>query len=169
MRRIPWLFLLVGMMSPLLAGDFDAVIKTARETWPERRTVVVVCNKDASSMALMDLGSATEKVISLLVVDITAGKNIEKSIANATRKPRNEIFVLLVSDDPITGDGTYAGRVLISRMSGRGIPVVGTTPSSLKDGAVFVQGVGTGDKVLTNPEVAKKLGVALPEVPLATK
>ena len=163
MRLFPCLVLMVTLALPSFGGDFDLVIKTARETWPERHTVVVVCSKDASSMALMDLGSATENVLSLLVVDMTAAKDLERVLGNVTRKPRAEIFVLLIADDPITGEATDAGRHLVGRMTARGIPVVGTTSASIKLGAVFAQGPGTGDKVLSNPEVAKKLGVALPE------
>lgn len=165
MRIFSTLCLLVGITFPSLAGDYDAVINAAKQAWPERRTVVIVCNKDASSMALMDLGSATEGVLSLLVLHVTAVKELDKSLTAVTRKPRNEVFLLLVSDDPVTGDSTEGGRILISRMIGRGIPVVATTPGPLKLGAIFALGPGTGDKLLTNPEMAKKMGLPLPEAP----
>lgn len=165
MRLFLGMALLLGLAAPTFAGDYDEVIRVARQVWPERRTVVVVCNKDASSMALMDLGSATEKIISLLVVNLSAARDIEKVVATVTRKPWNEIFVLLISDDPLTGDTSQAGAILVARMTARGIPVVGTTQGAIKLGAVFATGPGTGDKLATNPEAAKKVGVALPEVP----
>jgi ABC-type uncharacterized transport system substrate-binding protein len=168
MRLLLGLVLMVGMAAPARGGDYDQVIRSAREVWPERRTVVVVCNKDASSMALMDLGSATEKAISLLVVNLASPRDIEKVVANVTRKPWNEIFVLLIADDPVAGDASQAGGVLVARMTARGIPVVGTTQACLKLGAVFAVGPGTGDKLVTNPEAAKKVGVPLPANPAPT-
>lgn len=162
MRLISSLVLVAGMVVPSFAGDFDAVIKSASGTWPERRTVVVVCNKDASSMALMDLGSATGKQLSLFVVDVLSAKEVERAVGNVSRKNRGDIFVLLISDDPVVGEKTEAGRILVSRMTQRGIPVVGTTLASLKLGAVMAEGTETGDKMLTNPDAAKKVGVVLP-------
>lgn len=165
MRLLLGLILMIGMSSPSRGGDYDEVIRNARTVWPERQTVVVVCNKDASSMALMDLGSATEKVISLLVVNLASPRDIEKVVATVTRKPWKEIFVLLIADDPVAGDASQAGVILVARMTARGIPVVGTTQASLKLGAVFAVGPGTGDKLVTNPEAAKKVGVPLPALP----
>ena len=165
MRFFLSLISIAAMAGTLFAGDFDEVIMSARQAWPERQTVIVVCNKSSSAMALMDLGSSTEKVISLLVLDLAAAKDLDKVLGNLARKSRTEVFVLLIADDPLTGDNTVAGRMLLVRMTSRGIPVVGTTPEALKLGAVFVQGVGTGGKLITNLEVAKKLGVAVPVVP----
>lgn len=156
---------ILAFLVPAWAGDFDGVINAAMKAWPERTTVVVVCNKDASAMALMDLGSATEKKVSLFVVDLTSARNLDKMLTPISRKPRNEVFLLLLSDDPVAGETSEAGRTLVGRMTSRGIPVVGTTAASLKLGAVFALGSGTGDKLLTNPEMAKKLGVALPDAP----
>lgn len=117
-------------------------------------------------MALMDLGSATENIVSMFVLHMDSPKDLDRTLSTVTRKPKDEIFLLLIADDPVTGEATQACKILVGRMSGRGIPVVGTTAASLKLGAVFAQGPGTGDKLLTNPEAAKKLRVALPEDPL---
>ena len=152
---------------PAWAGDFDAVISAVKQAWPERQTVVVICNKDSSSMALMDLGSATENSLSLFVLHVTSSKELEISLRPISRKPRNELVALLIADDPVTGDGTEACRTLIARMAAKGIPVVGTTAPPLKQGALFSIGSGTGDKLLTNPEMAKKLGLTLPDPPAA--
>jgi ABC-type uncharacterized transport system substrate-binding protein len=165
MRRLAALVVLAVLAVPGRAGDFDAVIKSARQAWPERRTVVVVCHKDASSMALMDLGSATENLVSMFVLHVDSQKDLDKTLSTVTRKPKDEIFLLLISDDPVTGEATQAGKILVGRMTSRGIPVVGTTAAALKLGAVFAQGPGTGDKLVPNHEVAKKLGVALPVDP----
>ncbi len=162
MRPLKTAAILLALAGGAWAGDFDALVKTLRASWPERNTLVVVCDKNASSMTLMDLGSATENTMNLLVVHLQAGGDLEKTLGLLRRRKEGELVLLLLPDDPVTGEKGPATKALVARMGMRKIPSVAISEGGLKLGAVLAQGAGTGDKVRVNKEAAAKIGVSLP-------
>jgi ABC-type uncharacterized transport system substrate-binding protein len=145
--------------TPLLAGDFDALARTLRQTWPQCGTVAVVCDSAGSKPAVEALTAAFAG-LKVIVVDVKGPQDIGKAVATLTG--RHPGAVVLLPSDKVAGEGSSAASFLIQRLAAAKIPTVGTSDQSVKQGAVFAVGSATGGKVLGNVKAAGVVGVSLP-------
>lgn len=147
------------MTAPLMAGDYDALGKAVRSTWPQVATVAVVCDAASSKGAVEAIHSALPGV-KILVVDVKGQQDMGKALGTlGTRRPD---AVVLVAGDKVAGDGSSAASFLIQRMAAAKVPTVATTEAGVRQGAVLGVGPGTGGKLLANAKVAAVAGVTVP-------
>ena len=147
------------LTAPLGAGDYDAIGKTVRSTWPHAATVAVVCDS-AHSKGAIDAISGAMSGMKLVVVDVKTPQDMGKALgALSARRPD---AVVLVAGDKVAGDGTSAATFLIQRMAAAKVPTVAITEAGVRQGAVLGVGPSTGGKLLANAKVAGVAGVTLP-------
>ncbi|MBP1773382.1 MAG: hypothetical protein H6P99_2545 [Holophagaceae bacterium] len=147
------------MTAPLMAGDYDALGKAMRSTWPQVTTVAVVCDAANSKVAVDAIHSALPGV-KILVVDVKGQQDMGKALGTlGTRRPD---AVILVAGDKVAGDGSSAASFLIQRMAAAKVPTLATTEAGVRQGAVLGVGPGTGGKLLANAKVAAVAGVTVP-------
>lgn len=146
----------------LSAGDYDALFGTVAKAKPGWKTAAALCSLDSNQLALLDLtDSAKQKGISLIVVNVTAQKELEPQLRSLiTRKPD---FLILMEEDPLLGAKSHNAGMIVGRANGAKIPTLTITKEGLKLGALFAIGGDTGGKLLGNAKVAKAIGIALPE------
>jgi ABC-type uncharacterized transport system substrate-binding protein len=145
----------------LMAGDYDDVLTTVKATWPERRTVGILCSLDGNQMALLDLTDAAKaKDFNVVVVNLTKPRELAKQM-NALLS-RHPDVILVMDDDPLVGVKTVNIRTMINQALTHGVPSVSITEAALKCGAVLAVGNDTQGRILVNMAVAKKLKLELP-------
>lgn len=145
--------------APLTAGDFDALAKTLRQTWPSCTTIAVVCDSTGSKAALDAAGGAFTGM-KLIVIDVKGPQDVGKAVNTITS--RHPDAVLLLPSDRLVNDGGSAASFLIQRLGAAKIPTICTTEQGVRQGAVFAVGPTTGGKVFANPKAAGVAGVAVP-------
>lgn len=164
MSARPLALLLAGALAflPAAAGDYDQVLATVKQVWPEKRTGAAVCSVDFNQMALLDLtDGAKDRGISLLILNVKAPKELEPILNMLLgRKPD---FVVLIEGDPSLGEKNRAMQMVVGRARVRRIPTVGISEDAIKYGAIFAIGDATGGKLLVNGKVAKEYGITIPE------
>jgi ABC-type uncharacterized transport system substrate-binding protein len=145
---------------PLTAGDYDALGKAIRHTWPQCGTIAVVCDASASKGAVDSLASSLPG-IKLMVVDVKGPQEMGKAMGTlGARKPD---AVILLAGDHVAGDGSSAASFLIQRMAAAKVPTAATTEAGVKQGAVMGVGPGTGGRLLANAKAASATGAAVPQ------
>ena len=145
--------------APLSAGEYDALAKALRQTWPQCVTVAVVCDATGSKAAV-DAVTGAFSGMKVIVVDVKGPQDIGKAVSALTsRKPD---AVVLLPSDKVVSDGSSAASFLIQRMAAAKIPTVCTTEGGVRQGAVFAVGPTTGGKVLANAKAAGAAGVSVP-------
>ena len=145
--------------APLCAGDYDALGKTLRTSWPQVSTVAVVCDSANSKSSLEAIASALSGM-KLVVIDVKSQQEMGKALG--TLSSRHPDAVLLVAGDKVAGDGSSAATFLIQRMAAAKVPTVATTEAGVRQGAALGVGPGTGGKLLANAKVAGVAGVTIP-------
>ncbi len=151
---------LVWVAMPALAGDYDQLMSAVRKGWPDKTQIAVVCDATASKQAISALASAAGGM-KISVMDVKGPQDIGKTVtALAGRKPD---MVVLVAGDRVAGDGQPGATFIIQRMVSLKVPVVATTETGVKQGAVLGAGPGTGGKALVNPKSATLAGIPVPE------
>ena len=159
MKLVTLLSAVALLCAPLKAGDYDALGKTIKHTWPHCGTIAVVCDASASKGAVESLAGALPGV-TLMVLDVKGPQEVGKAIATlAARRPG---AVVLVAGDHVAGDGSMAATFLIQRMAAVKVPTVATTEQGVKQGAVLAVGPSTGGRLLANAKAAGATVVTLP-------
>lgn len=159
MKLVTLLSAAVLMTAPLAAGDYDALGKAVRHTWPQIATVAVVCDSATSKGSVEAIASALPGV-KLIVVDVKGQQDMGKALgALGARRPD---AVVLVAGDKVAGDGSSAATFLIQRMAAAKVPTVATTEAGVRQGAVLGVGPSTGGKLFANTKVAAVTGVSVP-------
>lgn len=150
---------LLLMAMPLSAGDFDALAKCLRQTWPNCATVMVVCDA-AGSRPAVEAASAAFGGVKVMVVDVKGPQDIGRAAGAVTT--RHPDAVLLLPSDKVVSDGSSAASFLIQRLGAAKIPVICTSEAGVRQGAVFAAGPSTGGKVFANSKAAGVAGVSVP-------
>ena len=160
MKLVTLLSAAVLLAAPLTAGDYDALGKAIKHTWPQCGNIAVVCDASASHGSIDALASALPGV-KLMVVDVKGPQDIGKAVgALASRKPD---AVVLVAGDHVAGDGSSAASFLIQRMAAAKVPTAATTEAGVKQGAVMGVGPGTGGSLIANAKAASATGAPVPQ------
>ncbi len=147
------------LAAPLSAGDYDALGKAIKHTWPKCSTVAVVCDATSSREAVDSLAGSLPGV-KLVVVDVKGPQEVGRAVS--TLGQRHPDAVVLVAGDHVIGDGTSAASFLIQRMAAVKVPTAATTEQAVKQGAVLAVGPGTGGRVIANTKAASATGAAIP-------
>ncbi|WLT31684.1 hypothetical protein [Geothrix sp. PMB-07] len=150
---------LVLLAVPLCAGDFDALAKSLRQTWPNCTTVMVVCDV-ANSKGTVEAASSAFSGVKVMVVDVKGPQDIGRAAGAVTT--RHPDAVLLLPSDKVVSDGSSAASFLIQRLGAAKIPVICTSEAGVRQGAVFATGPSTGGKVFANAKAAGVAGVSVP-------
>ncbi len=153
---------LVLGLAPLAAGtpDFNPVMAVARETWPEKQHLAVVCNAAASWDGIQALAAAAAPGSLITVVDARTASSLPAALhVLAARKAD---FLVMMPDDPIYFEGGFQSTLLVRGLAQRGVPSVGTSSAALRQGAVYAIGEGTGGQLLVTDKVRGTVSVILP-------
>ena len=144
----------------LQAEDFTSLMQVATSTWPEKTHIGVICDYHFSRAQVEDLARAAGSGVMITVAD---ANRVEKTGAGVQiLANRMTDFMVLLPNDRVIRDGSFAASIAISQLAMRGIPTVGTTPDALLQGAVFSMGDGTNHEVLVTNRVKGTVDVTLP-------
>ncbi|HJV21420.1 MAG TPA: hypothetical protein VJ570_01935 [Holophagaceae bacterium] len=138
------------------AGDLDQVVDVGRATWSTAR-VGVVCDAQASRERIQELarlmGGGT-----LTVADVRHAENVGRA-ATALRLA-NPAYMVLLPDDPVVHDGSFAGTAAIRAMASYDVPTLATTRAGLRQGAAAAIGPDTGNQLLLNHDLKGSIFVS---------
>jgi hypothetical protein len=146
---------------PLAAEDFQPLMTATRTTWPEKQHIGVICNYRASQPQVMALAKAAGEGALITVVDARIPDEAGAAATLLAKAKAN--FVVLMPQDQVFHDGSFAATIVVARLAASGIPATGTTPVALKQGAVFSVGDGTAGQVLVNNHLIGTIDVNLPD------
>ena len=159
---------LTGFAAVALAGtalhatDFGALMSVAHETWPGKSRIAVVANYEASRKAIDALALEAGAGNSITVLDTRSAAQMEKASNLLSQRIKPDYLVLL-PQDPVVWDGSFAATTLVARSALHGIPTLGTTAKALKQGAVFAVSEATGYELLVTQRLRGTVEVILPE------
>lgn len=145
----------------LSAEDFHSLMKVTQTTWPEKQHIGVVCDYRFSQADVMALAKAAGEGSIITVAD--ARMPDQASVAASLLAGRKSDYVVLLPNDRLFRDGSFAATVAVNRLAHLGVPALGTTPRALKQGAVFSVGDGTEGQILVTDRVIGTVDVILPE------
>lgn len=145
----------------LQANDFGDLMKVSKETWSAKRHLGVICHYGFSASRVQALAEAAGEGFHITVADIRRGE--QASQAANLLSLRQADYLVLLPQDPLVRDGSFAATVAVHTLSRRGVPSVGTTPEALGQGAVFAVGPRTGGELLVNDRPIGTIDVILPD------
>lgn len=153
---------LVLGLAPLAAGapDFNPLLAVARQTWPEKQHLAVVCNAAATWDGIQALAAAATPGSLITVVDTRTASALPAALR--VLEARKADFLVVMPTDPIYFDGGFQATLLVHGLARRGVPSVGTSSVSLRQGAVYAIGEGTGGQLLVTDKVRGTVSVILP-------
>ncbi|GLH74697.1 hypothetical protein GETHLI_31990 [Geothrix limicola] len=144
----------------LSAEDFQPLLKTVQTTWPEKQHIGVICNFRASEDQVWDLARAAGQDAHITVIDARA---MDQSNVAATMLADHKVdYVVLLPKDRYFCDGSFGATNAVKRLADLGVPAIATTPSGLKQGAVFSMGEGTEGQLLVTDKLTGTVDVLLP-------
>jgi hypothetical protein len=158
---------LVLSLAPLGAGtpDFNPLLSIARETWPEKHHLAVVCNYAASKGAIEALAAAAAPGSRITVVDARSASRVDAALGILGQRKAD--FLVMVASDPVFFDGSFGATLLVNGMARQGVPSVGTRAVALRQGAVFAIGEGTGNQLLVTDRLRGTVSVIIPDAKVA--
>ena len=153
--------LLVG--GQVSANDLEALMGVAKDVWPEKTHLAVVCNyrDSATRDQVQDLALAAGSGRHITVFDIPHGGHVGGAACLVPRY--NSDFLVLLPRDRAVHDGSMEASMLIARMTRHGKAVLGTTRAAFRQGAAFVLGPNTGGELLVNTRLQGIIDVILPD------
>lgn len=151
----------------LSAEDFHPLMKATQTTWPEKRHIGVICDYRFSEAQVLALAKAAGEGALITVADARVLDHA--SAAAAILANRKTDYVVLMPQDRLFRDGSFAATVAVNRLANRGVPALGTTPVALKQGAVFSVGEGTEGQILVTDKLIGTVDVILPDRALANQ
>ncbi len=149
----------------LCAEDFQPLMKVAQATWPEKKHIGVICDYRMSKDQILVLARAAGEGSSITVADTRVAE--QANAAAGILAGRRTDFVVVLPQDHMFGGGSFATTMALRRLASRGIPAIGTTPGTLKQGASFAMGDGTQGQLLVTERPIGTVSVVLPHRDLA--
>jgi len=132
-----------------LTNITDQILGVARATWPSSHMVGIVCDYSRSKDSIEAMLDSFPQGSVIQVIDVRRWQDIGAATTILSRiSPQ---YVLLLPNDPLVRDGSFAATGLISRMGVYGIPVLGTSPAAVSQGAWVAMGPATGNLLQENP------------------
>jgi hypothetical protein len=145
----------------LSAEDFQPLMRVTQLTWPTKQHIGVICNFQADEAQVLALAKAAGESAHIIVAD-TRTPNYASAAANLLADKKTD-FVVLLPEDRLFGEGSFAATQTLRRLASRGVPAIGTTPLALKQGAVFSVGEGTEGQLLVTDRLIGTVDVILPD------
>lgn len=166
MRAPSALLSLLVLGAPLAAQDpnpFSDLAQATRATYPGKSHVGVICDYGFSRAEVQRLADAlgTGRIT---VVDIK-DRNQASAAAQTLRNEGAELMVLLPKDR-LVYDGSPFATVAHWRIAGY-MPMVGTHPRALQNGADFAIGEATGHELKVNDRLRGIIGPFTPAAKVA--
>lgn len=149
------LLLSLTLAGPLAAQEFSPLVQATRTVYPAKHHVGVVCDYAWSHEAVDALASAMGAEGRITVVDIRTADSTLRA-RSVLHNVGAEILVLL-PHDRFVRDGSFSASLLARNLKDQ-IPVVGTRPIALENGAAFAIGEETGNQLMVNPNLRGIVG-----------
>lgn len=163
--------LTAGLAAFPQANGTDQILAVARNTWPGSQTVGIVCNYAKSGESIRAMLDSFAPGSAIKVIDVRHADHLATACVILGRT--NPKYVLLLPNDPLVHDGSFAASFVIVRMNGLKIPTLATTPTALSQGAWAVMGAATGNVLQMNPSLQEFIelrGTPMsPSLPIARK
>lgn len=143
------------------AGDFSSLMDVVKATWPDKTHIAVVADYTRSAMEIQNLADAAGSGSLITVLDThntSSPYGVPRVILNKIKPD----YVVLLRSDPTFRDGTLESTWLVRQVALAGIPSIGTTPTALRQGAVFAVGTETGNELMVNSQLKGSIHVILP-------
>lgn len=153
-------FALAGF--PAQATDFGPLMNVVHTTWPEKTHIGVVANYRVSREAIENLAAGAGEGCTITVLDVTGEAQLDKACNLLLSKVRPDYMVLL-PEDTVVWDGSFAASRLVNRVASRGIPSIATTPLAIRQGAAFAMGEATGFELLETTKLIGTIEVIMPQ------
>jgi hypothetical protein len=145
----------------LAAEDFQPLMKVTQATWPTRQHIGVICNYQANEQQIWALAKAAGAGSLITVADTRIAD--QANVAATLLANKKADYVVLLPQDRLFGDGSYAATVALHQLASRGVPAIATTARGLKQGAVFSVGEGTEGQLLVTDRLIGTISVILPD------
>jgi hypothetical protein len=150
---------LVGLAAP--ASEFDPLISAASATWPGKNHIGVVCHYANNKEQIESLREAAGAGSTITVVN--AKSELQSASAKAILLNRKADYLVLLPNGGVFCEGSFLGTKLVRSMASSGVPSVGTTSRSIRQGAAFAVGEETGWTLLVNEHLVGTITVELPQ------
>ena len=145
------------------ANPFSDLAQATRATYPGKSHVGVICDYSFSRAEVRRLADALGSG-RITVVDIKVGDQASAA-AQTLRNQGAEVMVLLPKDR-ILHDGSPQATVAHWRIAGY-MPMIGTSPRALENGADFAIGEATGHELKVNDRLRGIIGPFTPAAKVA--
>lgn len=149
---------LVG--SAAKAEDFSALMNVARQTWPEKVRIGVICDYSKNQEAVQQLALSAGTGRTLMVMDTHHASQIP--LAQQRLILNKADYIVLMPGDPLVRDGSFDATLMVGRLALKGVPTLATTPIAMKQGVLFSIGEATGGELLVSPNPIGRVRVILP-------
>jgi hypothetical protein len=149
---------LAGMS--LTADDLGPLMKVARNTWPEKTTIGVVCNYLHSAKEVQALAEAAGPGTLIQVVDIHRRDQLLE--AGRRLMAASPDYLVLLSHDSAVPDYSIEATFLVRHLADHGVPSISTSSVALKQGAVFALGERTHGRLEVCNKPIGTISVILP-------
>jgi hypothetical protein len=151
----------------LAAEDFGPLMKVARNTWPEKITIGVVCDYSHSAKEVQALAEAAGPGTIIQVVDI----HRREQLLEAGRRlvGASPDYLVLLAHDSALPDYSIEATFMVKYMASQGVPTISTSSVALKQGAVFALGERTRGRLEVCNKPIGTISVVLPNREIQTQ
>lgn len=143
------------------ASEFTPLLSVAQATWPDKTRIGVVCNYASSKAQIESLRAAAGPGATITVVDAQLERHLAP--ARSILLDRKADYLVLMPRAGAFREGSFESTRLVRSMAVSGIPSIGTTPASLKQGAVFALGEKTAWQLQVTDRLVGTITVELPQ------
>jgi len=139
---------LVGALGSLSAQaeDFGPLMNVAKQTWPEKTRIGVICDYSKNMEAVHQLALAAGSGRTLVVMDTHHASEIPTAQQRLAQQKTD--FIVLMPQDPLVRDGSFDATVLVGHLAVKGIPTIATSAIAIKQGALFSIGEATKGELI---------------------
>lgn len=160
MNTLNALLLTTTLAVPLAAEDFRAMAQAIQSNLNSSPRLAVACHYANSRKAVERLAQALGGSCHLTVIDIhnpdQAGQ-VQSSLAQL-----HPDLLVLLPDDLMVRDGSFAAHVMVNGLRRAGIPSAGTFGVAVEQGALFAIGEGTKGRLVLQDQPVGTIGVQGP-------
>jgi len=149
------------------ASDFGPLMKVARNTWPEKTTIGVVCNYSRSAQEVQELALAAGPGTLIQVMDIDRRGQLTEAARRILGASPD--YVVLLARDSVVPDYSIEATYLVRFLASRGVPTISTSSVAIEQGAVFAVGQRTQNHLMVCEKPFGTVTVLLPNKQTAEK
>lgn len=150
---------LIGLAAQ--ASEFTPLLSVTQATWPGKNRIGVVCNYAGSKDQIESLRVAAGSGSTITVVDAQSERHFAP--ARAILMDRKADYLVLLPNAGAFHEGSFEATRLVRAMATSGIPSLGTTPASIRQGAAFAVGEKTGWELMVTDRLVGTITVELPQ------